>query len=84
MGVKNETILNLLVKCPWWASVVASGAAYVALKFILPSIDFGRTMANSFAKGISGWAPFVSTVLLIPAPLAALNSFLKERRRDRQ
>jgi restriction system protein len=81
---KDESILNLLVQCPWWVSVVVSGAAYVFLKFIFPSIDFGSIMANSFAKGISGLAPFVALVLLIPAPVAALNSWRKRRLLDSQ
>ena len=84
MGRKDESILNLLVECPWWVSIAVSGAAYVCLKFILPSIDFGSTAANSFAKGLSGAAPFVALVLLIPAPIAALNSFLKKKRRHGQ
>lgn len=84
MARRNESILDLLVQCPWWVSVVVSGAAYLFLKFIFPSIDFGSVMANSFAKGISTAAPLVALVLLIPAPIAALNSFLKKRRRNSQ
>jgi hypothetical protein len=37
MTRKNESILDLLVSCPWWVSVLASGIAFVFLKFILPS-----------------------------------------------
>jgi len=40
--------------------------------------------ANAFAKGLSGGAPFVALVLLLPAPIAALNSFLRKRRRNSQ
>jgi hypothetical protein len=40
--------------------------------------------ANSFAKGLSGGAPIVAIVLLLPAPIAALNSFLKKRRSNNQ
>jgi restriction system protein len=84
MARKNESVLNLLVECPWWVSVVVSGAAYLFLKFIPPSIDFGSTMANAFAKGISGVAPFVALFLLIPAPISALNSWRKRRLVDNQ
>lgn len=80
MGRKDESILNLLVEHPWWGSVTVSGAAYVFLKLILPSIDFGNTAANSFAKGVSGAAPFVALVLLLPAPVSALRSWKKRRR----
>jgi restriction system protein len=80
MARKDESMLNLLVECPWWVSVLVSGVAFIFLKFILPTIDFGSMMANSFAKGISSAAPFVAFVLLLPALIAALNSFLKRRR----
>jgi restriction system protein len=84
MARKDESILNLLIQFPWWVSVVVSGAAYLFLKFIFPSIDFGSTMANSFAKGISSAAPIIALVLLIPAPIAALNSWRKRRLLDSQ
>ena len=84
MARKDEYILNLLAECPWWVSVLVSGIAFVFLKYMLPSIDFGSIAANSFAKGLSGGAPIVALVLLLPAPIAALNSFLKKRRRNSQ
>jgi restriction system protein len=78
MARKDESILNLLVECPWWVSVLVSGIAFVFLKFILPSIDFKNYAANAFAKGVSSGAPYVAFVLLLPALIAALNSFLKK------
>ena len=58
MARREESILNLLVNCPWWVSVLASGIVFVFLRFILPSVDFQNTVANSFAKGLSIAAPF--------------------------
>jgi restriction system protein len=84
MARRDESILNLLVECPWWVSVLVSGIAFVALRFILPSFDFGSMSANSFAKGLSGAAPFVALVLLLPAPIAALNFWLRKRPPDRR
>ena len=63
MARKDESILNLLVECPWWVSVLVSGIAFVFLRYILPSIDFKSMAANAFAKGLSGVAPFVALVL---------------------
>jgi restriction system protein len=79
----DESILNLLVECPWWVSVLVFGIVFLGLRFILPSIDFGGMAANSFAKGLSSAAPLVAIVLLLPAPIAALNSWLKRSRPDR-
>jgi restriction system protein len=79
MARRNESILNLLVNCPWWVSVLASGIAFLFLRYILPSIDFGSMTANAFAKGLSGAAPFVVLVLLLPAPISAYKSWRKRR-----
>jgi restriction system protein len=84
MARRNESILDLLAQSPWWVSVVVSGAAYLFLKFILPSIDFGSMMADSFAKGISGAAPFIALFLLITAPIAAFNAWRKRKLLDTQ
>ena len=85
MGRKNESLLNLLVECPWWVSVLLSGFAYVFVRFIFPSIHFPGMSANALTKGLSSAAPFVALVLLLPAPIAALNSWLKRKRgEDRQ
>ena len=80
MGPKDESLLNLLVECPWWVSVLLSGFAYVFLRFIFPSIHFPGMAANVLTKGLSSVAPFVGLVLLLPAPISALNSFPKENR----
>jgi len=74
MGRKDESLLNLLVECPWWVSVLLSGLAFVFLKFIFPSIPFPGMAANAFTKGLSGVAPFVALVLLLPVPIAAFES----------
>ena len=84
MARRDESLFNLLVQYPWWVSVVVSGAAYVSFKFVLPAIDFGSMMANSYAKGISGAAPFIALFLLIPAPIAAFNTWRKRRLLDSQ
>jgi restriction system protein len=84
MARRDESILNLLVNCPWWVSVLVSGIAFVILRFILPSIDFQNMVLNSFAKGLSIAAPFLALILLIPAPISALRSWRKRRRLDSQ
>jgi len=68
MARKDESILNLLVECPWWVSVLVSGIAFLFLRFILPSIDFQSMAANAFTKGLSQAAPFVAIVLFTSCP----------------
>jgi restriction system protein len=84
MSRKDESILNLLIECPWWVSVLVSAAAFVGLRYVLPTIDFRGGLESSFAKGLSQFAPFVAMFLLIPAPIAALNSWRKRRLLDSQ
>jgi len=84
MARKNESILNLLIQVPWWVSVVISGAAYLFLRFIFPSIHFGNTNANAFAKGLSNVALFIALVFLLPAPISAFKSWRKQRLLDSQ
>jgi hypothetical protein len=61
MARRDESILNVLVECPWWARVLI-------LEAWQPS----------------GAAPFVALVLLLPAPVAALNSWIKRKHRTRK
>jgi restriction system protein len=84
MARKDESILNRLGECPWWVSVLVSAAAYLGLRYVLPMIDFGGVAANTVAKGLSRFAPIVALILLIPAPIAALNSWRKRRLLDSQ
>ncbi len=56
MARKNETILNLLAKSPWWVSVVVAGMAFVILRYILPGIS----SENLGFKVIARAAPVVA------------------------
>lgn len=60
MTRRDESMLNLLVECPWWVNVLVSGVAFLLPRFILPSIAFQSMVVNSFAKGFSSAAPFVT------------------------
>jgi restriction system protein len=84
VGQGKESIIDLLIKMPWWVSVLVSGLALLFLRALLPLVDFGNMTINSFAKGISGVAPFIAIVLLIPAPMAAFNGWRKRRILDNQ
>ena len=51
MTRKNESILDLLVSCPWRVSVLVSGIAFVFLKFLLPSVAFQSFFMDEEARG---------------------------------
>jgi restriction system protein len=88
MTRKNESILNLLSKSPWWVSVVLSGISYIVLKFIIPSIkvqqDLNHALYYGLIKAAPTLAPFVAFFLLIPAPISLFNSIRKRKLLDKQ
>jgi restriction system protein len=84
MARKDESILDQLVECPWWVSILVSAAVFLGLRYLLPALSFGGVAANTVAKGLSQLAPIVALILLIPAPIAALNSWRKRRLLDSQ
>jgi hypothetical protein len=51
MTRESECILDLLVSCPWWVSVLVSGFVFVFVKFIQPSIDFQTFFMNEESAG---------------------------------
>jgi restriction system protein len=84
MTRRNESLLNVLTACPWWVSVAVSACAFVGLRYVLPSIEFQNPFLKSFATVISQFAAIIAIVLLIPAPISALNSWRKRRLLDSQ
>jgi restriction system protein len=84
MTRKNESILDLLAEAPWWVSVVVSGAAFLVLRYILPGISSDNLGLKVMARTAPVVAPWVSFVLLIPAPVSAYKSWRKRKLLDSQ
>ncbi|MDO8886188.1 restriction endonuclease [Candidatus Oleimmundimicrobium sp.] len=92
MARKNESILDILVLLPWWVSVALSGISYLVLKYFIPSIEFQQKgsadityiLFKGFAGAAPSLAPIIALVLLIPAPISAINSWRKRKLLDKQ
>lgn len=84
MARRNETILDILVVCPWWVSVTVAGISYCLLQFIMPAIDLKNPLLAGIPKLGPMFAPWVALLLLIPAPFSLLNSIRKKRLLDKQ
>ena len=84
MGKRNGSILDLLADAPWWVSVVVAGAAFLLLRYILPSLSGENLAAKSLGRTAHVVAPWVSLVLLVPAPVSLYNSWRKRRLLDSQ
>lgn len=87
-----EVLLNILSKLPWWVSVALSSVSYLILKYFVPSIEFQQKgpadMTYMLFKGVANiaptFAPIVALLLLIPAPISAINSWRKRKLVDKQ
>ena len=84
MAKRDENLLDLLSQSPWWVSVVVSSVVYAALRFILPGIQFENFVLRGFAHSGPTVAPYVSLVLLLPAPFSFFDSRRKRKLLDKQ
>ncbi len=84
MGRRQQSILEILMDCPWWVSVIVSAASYIGLAVVLPSVEFKSAPFQAMAKGIAPLATYVALVFLIPAPISAFNSWRKRQLVDRE
>jgi len=84
MGRKQESILEVLMQCPWWVSVIVSAASYIGLAMVLPSVEFKSVPFQAMANGVASMATYVALIFLIPAPISAFNAWRKRELVDRQ
>jgi restriction system protein len=78
----NESILDLLAWAPWWVSLVVAGVAFLVLRYLLPSISGDNFVLKAVARTTPVVAPWVSLVLLIPAPISVYHSWRKRKLLD--
>lgn len=84
MGRRDETILDILAVCPWWVSVAVSAFTYCVLRFLIPSITLSSPVLAGIPKLGPMFAPWVSLLLLLPAPVSLFNLIRKKRLLDKQ
>ena len=76
MERKDESLINLLTRLPWWMSVVLAVIAYPVFKVVIPSVLSGsQIFGGVFAVFISAvLAPCISIILLIAAGISSFSS----------
>jgi restriction system protein len=84
MAKSKQSTLDFLSQFPWWVSVVLSAVAYIFLKFLIPSLRFENAIFKAVASITPHMAPAVGLVLLVPAPIAAVQSWRKKKLLDAQ
>jgi restriction system protein len=81
---KNRSILNELVRFPWWVSAGLALLVYVVLSSFAPSLNSGRTLFTPLVALMRSMAPVAAFALLIVAALSVLNQFRKGKLLERQ
>lgn len=84
MPRRNDTILDILFRLPWWASVIVASIAYITLKYIIPSIQSEGILLKSLGKVGPDFAPFVALFFFLPAPFSLYEEKRKKKLVDNQ
>ena len=84
MPRNRDSIFELLIALPWWVSVSASAVAYLALAIVVPSLSIENPFLKGFVLAAPQLAPILGLVLLVPAPLSALQAWRKRKLLDSQ
>jgi len=84
MSRRNDTILDILYRLPWWVSVLVATVAYISLKYIIPSIETESILVKSIGTIGPKFAPFVAIFFLLPAPFSLYEEKRKKKLVDKQ
>ena len=84
MARRNKNLLYVLMRLPWWVSVIVAGVVYLLLGFIVPSLSSDSIFLQSIGMMFQSIAPIFALIFLLPAPIAAWNSYQKRKRLDNQ
>ena len=75
---------DLLLDAPWWVSVLLTGITYLTFTFVFPLIETTNPFINMFKAAFTNMGPFLSALLLLPAPFAYFNGRRKRQLVDVQ
>jgi restriction system protein len=73
-----------LITLPWWLSLTLGAVVYIGLKFVLPNMEFDRTVFNAFGKAASSFANIAAGIFLLASALSFFLQFRKRRLVDNQ
>ena len=71
MPRRNDTVFEMLVELPWWASVIFACFVFVGLRFIFPGTMKGPIFSG-LAQLVSSWAIWIALFFLLPGAVSAL------------
>lgn len=79
MSRRDEKLSDILLKAPWWMSVVLALVAFIGLRWVAPALIGESGNRAAIGKGVSQFAPWPALILLI---LAAGSFILSRRKRE--
>ena len=74
----------MLVRAPWWASVVSAIIVYLAIRHVLPSIETDNQLVNMVFDALAVPAPCFAVCILLIAPFSFFNARRKAKQLDNQ
>lgn len=86
MASRNESsLIEDLMKAPWWISAILSVISYIGLRFLAPSILQNRAdlLSQGLAKTLPSLAPFVSLFFIFTGVISVIVSVSKRKKEDK-
>jgi restriction system protein len=74
MPKRNDTVFEMLVELPWWASVIFASFVFVGLRFILPG-TMKTPIFSGAAQLVSSNAMWIALFFLLPGAISALTAW---------
>ncbi|MFA4830038.1 MAG: restriction endonuclease [Thermodesulfovibrionales bacterium] len=80
----GSSLIEDLMKAPWWISAILAVISYLGLKFLVPSILHGSTgmLNQALAKAAPSFAPIVSLVFVFTAVMSVIVGVIKKKKEE--
>lgn len=82
MARRRESLVDVLLMLPWWASVVVAAVAYALLTFAAPAYFEGNQFGAGIALGAQLLAPYAAGFFLFLAAITFVRSLLIKKKFD--
>lgn len=79
---RNNAVLDLLFRLPWWISVLIAVFAYGGLKYVIPSLRTENVFLNRLGEVGPTFAPLVALLFLLPAPFSLYRDEEQQKQDD--
>lgn len=84
MARKDESIPLLLIRLPWWVSVISGGIVYAGMRWLVPAYWSNQPITAAFGQASAKLAPLAGLFFLVLAGLSALFAFKRRKLVDGQ